>query len=256
MDQKIPASVIIHTRNAEQYLREVISHLQDFDEILVVDMDSTDSTLEIARETGCRILSVEPIGYADPARDPAMRAAKHDWVFFVDADEIIPRALTDRLREFIADPGEYKAVAVARKNMVLDFWDRSTYPDYQIRVLDRRNCTWPPHVHSNPEIKGETLLLPRRRKDLAMVHKPAPMEGIMERMNRYTTLEMERRRDMKITWLKLWLKPRVRFFKAFILKGGFKDGMRGYISAKNAAAYQHFYMTKILEDQIRRATLD
>lgn len=249
---KIPVTAIVHTRNAERYLDEVLDRLSRFDEVLLVDMESTDSTLDIARRHGCRIMPVEPIGYADPARDPAMRAAAHDWVFFVDADEIIPDALIDRLADFVADPKGYKALAVARKNMMLDFWNRASYPDYQLRVLYRRSCTWPAHVHSNPEVKGEVMFLPRREHRLAMIHKAPSVEEMMERLNRYTTLEMQRKRDRKISWFTLWMRPKVRFFKAFVMKGGFRDGMRGYIAAKHDAAYQHFYLTKILEYQIRQ----
>lgn len=250
---KLPVTAIIHTRNAEEYLEEVIDSLAGYDEVLIVDMDSTDSTLEIARRKGCNILKVEPMGYADPARDFAMRKAGHDWVFFVDADELIPDELTQWLRNFIQSPGNVKAVAVPRKNMMMDFWNRASYPDYQLRILDRRSCTWPAFVHSRPVVDGETMFLPRARKELAMIHKPPRIAEMMERLNRYTTLEMERKQDMKVSWFKLWMRPKVRFFKAFILKGGFRDGMRGYIAAKHDAAYQHFYLTKILEYQLDNA---
>lgn len=245
-------TVIVHTRNAGKYLDEVLSLLHDFDELMVVDMESDDDTLEIAERHGCRIMKIEQMGYVEPARDPAMRKAKHDWVFFVDADEIIPEKLVESLRKFISTPEGAKALAIARKNYMLDFWDRASYPDYQLRVLDRRNCHWPRYVHSNPVVEGTIRYLPRHRRDLAMLHKPPTMEERMERLNRYTTLEVERRKSMKLSWLKFWLRPKIRFFKSFVIKGGFRDGMRGYIAARNEAAYQHFYMTKILEYQLRQ----
>lgn len=249
--EKIKATAIIHTRNADRYLQEVIDHLKDFDEIMVVDMESTDRTLEIARENGCKIMPVPPMGYADPARDPAMRAAKNDWVFFVDADEIIPAPLTEWIRKFLANPGEIKAVGVARKNGFLDKWNRATYPDYQVRLLDRRKAVWPPEVHCKPVIDGDIYFIPRKQTELAMEHKSPTMEEILERLNRYTSLEMEKKQDKKINFWTLWLRPQVRFFKSFILKGGFKHGINGYISAKQDACYQHFYLTKIYERQLQ-----
>lgn len=249
--EKIPATAIIHTRNADRYLQEVIDHLKEFDEIMIVDMDSTDRTLEIARENGCRVMSMEPLGYVEPARDPAMRAAKYDWVFFVDADEIIPAELTSWIRKFLDAPGDVKAVGVARKNGFLDKWNRATYPDYQVRLLDRRNAVWPSEVHRKPEIQGQTYFIPRDRLELAMEHKSPSMEEILERMNRYTSLEMQKKQGKKINFWTLWLRPQVRFFKSFILKGGFRHGINGYISAKQDACYQHFYLTKIYERQLK-----
>lgn len=245
--EKIKCTAIIHTRNADAFLQEVIDHLQDFDEIMVVDMESTDHTLEIARKNGCRIMEVEPVGYVEPARDPAMRAATHDWVFFVDADEIIPQALTSYIRDFIDNPGETKGLLVARKNLFLDTWRRADYPDYQLRLLDRRASRWPKEIHSRPEINGAVDRIPAGRRELAMLHKPPTMEAVMERMNRYTTLEIERRSKKPVTLFKIIFKPWFRFFKSFILKGGFRHGISGYIAAKNDAVYLFFAMSKVYE---------
>lgn len=245
--EKIKATAIIHTRNAEQYLQEVIDHLAEFEEIMVVDMESSDSTLDIARKNGCRIENYPPCGYADPARDFAMRAATNDWVFFVDADEIIPAPLTAWIREFISSPGEIRGVNVARKNGFLDSWRRNDYPDYQMRILDRRHASWPPHVHSRPEVNGKTDSIPASRPDLAMFHKAPALEDVLERMNRYTTFETERMKGKKVTLASLVLKPTFRFIKAYFLKGGFREGLAGYISAKNDAIYKFYALSKAYE---------
>lgn len=213
-------------------------------------MESSDSTLAIAEAAGCRILAHENCGYADPARDFAMRNAKHDWVFFVDADEIVPPQLCRWIASFVDNPGKVKGVFIPRKNGYLNSWNRGTYPDYQMRLLDRRKSTWPAFVHSNPVVDGRIYKIPRKQMHLAMFHKPPTMEEIMERLNRYTTLEMERKTKMKVTWFKLWYRPKVRFFKSFILKGGFRNGIVGYMAARQDAFYQHFYLTKIYEHNL------
>ena len=61
----IPATAIIHTRNSERYLAEVIDCLGDFDEVLVCDMESSDRTLDIARGKGCTVVSFPPVGYVE-----------------------------------------------------------------------------------------------------------------------------------------------------------------------------------------------
>lgn len=107
MSKRTPISGIVHTYNAGRYLDACLSCLADVDEILVVDMESTDDTVEIARRHGARVI-VKPRGehrIAEAYRDFAIHAATHPWVLVVDADELVPQALIDYLRAQIdADP--------------------------------------------------------------------------------------------------------------------------------------------------------
>ncbi|MCM1370220.1 MAG: glycosyltransferase family 2 protein [Candidatus Amulumruptor caecigallinarius] len=241
-------SAIINTRNAEMHLQEVIDHLKEFDEILVCDMDSSDRTLQIARENGCRIIHHPPVGYVEPARNYAMKEARFDWVFFVDADELVTPPLADYLKLFLANPGNVSAVGIPRKNMFLDSWSKSTYPDYQIRVLNRKKCDWPVEIHSNPVVRGKTLKIPRERLDMALVHKSADLKDMLERMNRYTDKEVDRRDNGKVPGLfKMIFAPWWRFVKMYVLKGGFRLGVPGYIEAKNKSFYKLYTLAKLYE---------
>ena len=89
MEQKI--SVVINTYNAEQHLAKVLDAVKDFDEIVICDMESTDSTLDIARQYGCKIVTFEKKDYTivEPARNFAIQSATYPWVLVVDADEIV-----------------------------------------------------------------------------------------------------------------------------------------------------------------------
>ena len=247
-------TAIIHTRNAEEHLQEVIDRLKMFDCIMVVDMESTDRTLEIARGAGCRILEVEDKGYGcpEPVRDFAMKSAETDWVLFVDADELIPEALSDYLIDLAANPGEIRGVRIARKNMLLSGWNRATYPDYQLRFLHKGSSEWPPYVHSFPKVEGKIHYIPSSKKELAMIHISPEMHAVMERMNRYTTAEKERRRGKRVTLLQMWLKPSFRFLKSYILKGGFLGGITGYVAAKDDANYMLYTLAKLYEEQKER----
>ena len=76
MEQKI--SVVINTYNAEQHLSRVLGAVKDFDEIVICDMESTDSTLDIARQYGCKIVTFEKKDYTivEPARNFAIQSAR------------------------------------------------------------------------------------------------------------------------------------------------------------------------------------
>ena len=83
MDKRNRISVVINTYNAEQHLAAVLESVKDFDEVLICDMESTDTTLDIARQYGCRIITFERKQYniVEPAREYAIHEAKHEWVF-------------------------------------------------------------------------------------------------------------------------------------------------------------------------------
>ena len=94
-------SVVINTYNAALYLNEVLDSVKDFDEIVVCDMESTDDTVRIAKEKGCKVVNFAKgdISICEPARNFAIQSAKYDWVLVVDADEIVTPALRSYLYE-------------------------------------------------------------------------------------------------------------------------------------------------------------
>ena len=95
MENKI--SVVINTYNAGEHLGECLEAVKDFDEVVVCDMESTDSTVEIAQRYGARVVTFPKAGHksAEPARTFAIQSATSPWVLVVDSDEII----TPQLRQ-------------------------------------------------------------------------------------------------------------------------------------------------------------
>ena len=97
MNKKI--SVVINTYNAEKDLARVLESVKEFDEIVICDMESTDSTLEIAKQYNCKIVTFPKKNYTivEPARQFAIDSASYKWVLLVDADEIVTKELHDYL---------------------------------------------------------------------------------------------------------------------------------------------------------------
>lgn len=111
----------MNTYNAEEHLQKVLYSLKGFDEIVVCDMESTDSTVDIAKSNGCKVVTF-PKGntnICEPARDFAIHSATNDWVFVVDADEIVPEALKNYLYDRINESNFTSALAVPRLNSFL-----------------------------------------------------------------------------------------------------------------------------------------
>lgn len=245
----MPISVVINTYNAEAHLAEVLETVKDFDEVLICDMESTDSTLEIARQYGCRIVTFEKKGYniVEPARDFAVHSATHEWVLVVDADELIPIGLKDYFYQRISQPDCPDALLVPRKNHMMNQFMRSSYPDYQLRFFRKDKTYWPPVIHARPQIDGTIEAIPQKMEECAMLHMSETMSNAFRHVNEYTDNEVERRKGTHVTFAKLIFAPFFRFFKSYVMKGGFRYGKIGYIQATKHAYYKFVVLCKLLE---------
>ena len=248
MGEKI--SVVINTLNSEQYLERVLRSVAELDEIVICDMGSTDATLAIAERFHCRVVTHPPTGFVEPARNFAIQAAQHPWVLVVDSDELVTPQLVAFLRAHTQKDHPEEGVRIPRKNYFLGSWMRNEYPDYTCRFF-RKDCVfWPPLLHTQTEITGNTLTIPRQRTDLAFIHLiNRNVEQRLQIINTYTDKELSRRANEKTSLLKLMYAPYFRFFKAYILKGGFLEGRAGYIHAKLQELYKFVTLAKLYEAQ-------
>ena len=243
-------SVVIHTYNAARELPKALDAVRDFDEVLVCDMESTDNTVEIAEKYGCRIITFPKGNHTccEPARTFAIQSAAYDWVLTVDADEIVTPQLHDFLYDAIKKDDCPAGFWIPRKNFFMGRYMHSDYPDYQLRFFKKEGTEWPPFAHTSPSVQGETVKIPRRRKELALIHlADTRMEVRMRKMNGYTESEMVKRAGRKYNFGSLLWRPLLRFIKSYIVKGGFLDGKAGFINARMDAFYQFVLISKILE---------
>lgn len=243
-------SVVINTYNAERHLERVLQSVEGFDEVLICDMESTDSTLDIARRYGCRIVTFPKKDYvsAEPARTFAIQSASHPWVLVVDADELVPAVLRDYLYEQTKRTDAPAGIWIPRKNYFMGRMMHCHYPDYLLRFFVREGTVWPPYVHTFPEVQGRMEKIPAKRMDLAFIHLAKDgVADILRKTNLYTENELEKKRDKRYSiWAFLW-RPFFRFFKAYVLKGGFRDGLPGFIRACLEGHYQFIMLSKKAE---------
>lgn len=249
-------SVIINTYNASMHLEEILDYLKDFDEVVICDMESTDNTREIAEKKGCRV-EIFPRGeirICEPARNFAIQSAKNEWVLIVDADEIIPKALSDYLHEYVNSGHSADALRICRRNLFIEDKPSVVYPDYQCRLVKKSKCYWPPTIHSVPQINGRTESIDKNRHELAMIHKPEKFSDYVHKhFCTYTDNETIRRweKGKKITLLQLIFAPAFRFFKRYILKGAIFHGKTGYIESQSDAIYKFITLSKLYEKQLK-----
>lgn len=229
----VTATVI--TLNEAAHIQACLATLSWADEVIVVDSGSTDGTAELARAAGASVIVRDWPGYA-AQKDFAASQARHDWIVSVDADERITPELAAEIRTVVAQPGDKVGFRVPRITFHLGRWIRTTdwYPDYQLRVYDRRHASWAKRrVHESVTPRGPIGQLTCNLqhyayRDLAHHH---------ETMQRYTTLAAQQMYEegRRGSALALLLHPAAAFLRNYVLKRGFMDGAPGLIiSAMNA----------------------
>lgn len=243
MDKK-PVSVLIHTLNEEKNIRNCLETVKWADEIIVVDMYSEDRTVEIAREYTDKIFSFERLGYADPARQFSLKKASNNWVLSVDADELVPKKLRDKIftimNEDVAD-----VVYVPHNNYF--FGDLVRYvgwgasQDFHARFFKKDFLTYTNDIHAFIKIKDGAREYKIKNPEEGFIHfNYIDVEHFIEKMNRYTTIEAKRLFDSGETINSKQLLRRVlgEFKFRYMDLKGYKEGFRGFSLSMLMAMYR------------------
>ncbi|MBQ9357686.1 MAG: glycosyltransferase family 2 protein [Prevotella sp.] len=251
MNEESRISVVINTYNAEQHLAACLEAVKDFDEVVVCDMESTDRTVEIAREHGARVVTFPKADHksAEPARTFAIQSAQSKWVLVVDSDEIITPELRQYLYQRVSQPGCPAGLYIARRNKLFGQYNRDWSHDYQLRFFIREGTVWPPYVHTFPQVQGDTERAPEKYQMLHLADET--MQQWVRKMNEYTDNEVEKKAERNYGVVALFWRPFWRFFSIYVLKGGFRNGRRGLLQAVQWAMYQQVLVSKIIEKRLR-----
>lgn len=248
-DKKI--SVVINTYNAERHLREVLESAKEFDEIVICDMESTDSTLAIAREYGCKIVTFPKGNHVivEPARNFAIQSATHSWVLVVDADELITPKLRTRLYQIIQQPDCPQGLYIPRRNRDSNVLDNGRIGDFQLRFFLKDITEWPPFIHSIPKVNGYVERLHGGKEEFLLHLDENYIFERIEKLNRYTENEVEKKATKHYGVAALIFKPLWRFFKSYIMDEKYKKGAAGFIAACINAFYQFTLIAKQIEQR-------
>lgn len=254
LEQRI--SVVINTYNAERHLREVLDSVKCFDEIVVCDMESTDHTVEIAKKYSCKIVSFPKKDYTivEPARMFAIQHASFPWVLVVDADEVVTPELHDCLYRLIQTSDCPQGLFIPRQNRFMNIPMKGHLGDFQLRFFVREGMEWPAYIHSVPKIKGRVERLDKQRFPGAMLLHldESYVNERLEKINRYSEYEVERRAKKNYGVMALFYRPAWRFFKSYILDRNFLNGTPGFIESVLIGYYQFVVVSKIIERRIKK----
>lgn len=266
MSAGIPVSVIVITKDEEASLPECLDALGDFDDVVVVDSNSTDRTVDIAEARGYRVVQFGWNGQYPKKKQWALdnSGPRHEWVLLLDADERPTPALVSELRALFGngkDPAEAGAFDVP-----LEYEWQGRRLRYGHRVvkralLHRDRCRFPDiddlDVAQMWEVEGhyqpQTTWAVRRTSGRLLHQDRDPVFSWFSRHNRYSDWEAHLRarsvgRDVARLrsrggrlFARMPGKPLAFFFHAFVLRAGFLDGRAGL----DYAVAQAFYYWQI-----------
>jgi glycosyltransferase involved in cell wall biosynthesis len=227
-DDRQPLSAVLITRNAASQLDDCLAGVAFCDEIVIVDSGSEDGTAEIAIRHGARVVQAEWRGFG-PQKRFAVEQARHDWVLCVDADERVSARLRDSILTVLHAPAA-ASYRFARSNRFMGRYLRhgEGYPDWSLRLFDRRVARWSDDpVHEKVLAGGKTGTL-----DGDLLHESAEsLDAYLAKQNRYSTLAADAAlaRGQRATALHLALSPALRFLKFYFLRLGLLDGLAGFV---------------------------
>jgi len=243
-------SACIITFNEADRIDACLESLAWCDERLVVDSHSTDDTRARAARHGARVLERDWPGHA-AQKEHAVRAAAHDWVLVVDADERISDALRAQIEALrAAGFAGCAGWSMPRCSQYLGQWIRhgTWYPDRSVRLFDRRRGRFEPNpaydLHEHVVLDG-----PCGGLEADLLHLPyRDLSDHLQRIDRYTTIMAQGlyARGRRAHVRDIVLRPLGRFVKFYVLKRGFVEGWRGLLLAYLAAHYVRLRYAKLL----------
>ena len=248
-----PITAIILAKNEENYIAWCINSILWADEVLVIDSGSSDKTRELAASLGARVYDQPWLGWSGQ-RNKGVSIAKNDWVFFIEADEIVSAELGRSIQHAFAgqvDPrdgysldrrGDFLGVLIpneanARKRLSFIRIFNRNYSAYDVNMK----------VHEEVIIPGKSIPL----EGVLLHWRGYTVDELVSVFNRYATVEAEVLNDQgkRATTLSVLLWPVLRFFWSYLAKGGWRLGTRGLMHSMLKASSDYMRYAKLWELQ-------
>lgn len=228
-------SVVINVRNGQEVVERCLKSVSWADEIVVIDDESTDDTVKIAKKYTDKIYEHKSAGFVEPARNFAISKASYEWILVLDADEEIPATLAGQLKQ-VAGNQKDKAidyVSIPRKNIIFNKWIQHSgwWPDYNVRFFRKGKVSWSDKIHADAQVEGKELEL-EPKEELAIIHQNyQTISQYLNRMNKYTDIESNQRiKDgEKFSLTKILRDTSSEFFRRYFAWEGYKDGLHGLV---------------------------
>lgn len=238
-------SAVLITCNEKHELERCLSSIKSFvDEIVIVDLNSTDGSQEVFEKYDAKVFQHSRVPYADPIRNWALEKARGDWILMLDPDEEIPETLIQNLTGFLKSDkaGEITAVNIPFKNIFWGHWIAHTnfWPDKHIRFFRRGRVAWQDTVHSYPKVEGKVLELTALEENAINHFGYLSRSEFFRKQLNYARIEARNRHTagegfspVRLFWL-----PLKEFLARFIKHRGYLDGADGLFLVVSLMCYR------------------
>ncbi len=245
-------AVVVITKNEAKNISNCLQCLNWVHEVVVVDAQSTDETVDIAKKFAEKVF-VRPWPGFGAQKNFGIEHAASDWILILDADERVSEELAEEIQNILTlhSPTTFHAFRIPRRNYFYGKWIQwgGAYPDYQIRLFQRGKARYNDvAVHENLLVDGSIGTLSQHLDH----YTERRITDHFRKFNLYTTLAaLEKSKSKKtVFWYHLVCNPFVIFFKTYVLKKGYRDGTRGVIFAVFASMYTFVKYTKLFEGEV------
>ena len=280
----MPVSILLPCRNEAGNLPRCLASVRWADEIFVVDSNSTDGSQRIAEELGAQVVQFQFNGTWPKKKTWALANLPfhNDWVFVLDADEVLPDEAEAEFRSAIANAGEIVGYWINRRFMFMGKWLRHAYyPNWNLRLFRHslgryEKLTDVPTESGDNEVHEHVVVQgPTGKLRCEMDHYAFPsVEVFVEKHNRYSNWEarvaateesragqpglqsarVAQRRRLKRLAQRLPFRPLLRFLYVYIWQRGFLDGREGYYFARLHGFYEFLSLVKAAELKKKQLT--
>jgi len=239
-------SVIIIAKNEESSISKCIQSASLADEIIVVDANSSDKTVEISQKLGAKVsITKKWLGFGYQ-KNLALSLASSEWVLSLDADEIVSLQLKEEILAAIQSSSEKQAFQIPRSSSYCgQFIKHSGWsPDYVLRLFPRENA------HFSDDLVHEKVIFDGEVKSLKtpLIHTSYDsLEDVLDKTNRYSSAGalMMHGNGKKCSLSTAVFKGVWAFIRTYFLRLGFLDGRMGFVLAVSNAETTYYKYLKL-----------
>jgi hypothetical protein len=239
-------SAIIITKNEEKNIEQCLESIKWVDEIIVVDSESEDETIELAKKFTGKIFIKNWEGFA-PQKRYALSLTSFEWILHIDADERVSPELKE---EIIKKEPDKDGFFIRRKNYLFNKeittcgWNK----DFQLRLFRKSKTELiEKKVNEGFKVNGEIGQL----KNVIIHNTFSSFYSYLKKVNEYSSLRAEEiyKSKNKVTTFTIFSHALSAFLRYYISLKGFKDGMHGLIISFVHSVSNMLTYVKIWEKQ-------
>jgi len=246
-------SVVITAHNSQDFIIDCLRSVSFADEIIVIDNESVDETVSLAKQHGAKIFHRpnQPANL-NANKNYGFTKAHGDWILSLDPDERIEADLKQEIIDIVNNlPGNIEGYYIPRKNIIFDKWIQHGlwYPDYQLRLFRRGAGAFSAvHNHELLEVEGPTQNLTGH----ILHYNYQTISQYLQKIDTtYSINEVDvfLKQGNTISWHDAIRFPLQDFITNYFGREGYKDGLHGLVLAILQAFYMFIVFAKVWEKQ-------